>query len=302
VDGDFGALTQGGVTWFQSSKGLSSDGIVGPLTASALNSGSSSQSSPGQSSDESSTTTSTTSSGEGAADTSTSLTGDPVLRMGDNGPLISTLQSLLNEHGASLGVDGDFGSLTHAAVVSFQQNNGLTADGVVGSQTASTLTGGTAQSVSSGSEFAGVEAYENVRDAVIGAAETHLGKLYWWGADGPTYFDCSGFVLYVLRQDCGLIGWADTTAAGISGKLPATSSPQRGDPVFFSGSSGITHVEFATGNGSQTIGCGGGGSSTRGDNPSAKVKYDSWDADSRSKSWGSIEGLITTYLADRGEE
>jgi peptidoglycan hydrolase-like protein with peptidoglycan-binding domain len=298
VDGDFGALTQGAVTWFQSSNGLSSDGIVGPMTASALQSGSSSQSSTSQASEESTTTESASS--EGTADTSTALTGEPMLGMGDNGPLVSTLQALLNEHGASITVDGDFGSLTHAAVLSFQQTNGLTADGVVGPQTASTLTGGTAQSVSSGSEFAGVEAYETVRDAVIGAADTHLGKLYWWGADGPSYFDCSGFVLYVLRQDCGLIGWADTTASGISGKLPATSNPQRGDPVFFSGSSGISHVEFSTGNGSETIGCGGGGSSTFGNNPDAKVKYDSWDADSRSKSWGSIEGLITTFLENQG--
>jgi len=208
---------------------------------------------------------------------------------------------LLNEHGASLTVDGDFGSLTYSTVVAFQQANGLTADGVVGPQTATSLTGDAAHEVSSGSEFEGVEAYETVRDAVIGAAETHLGKLYWWGADGPTYFDCSGFVLYVLRQDCGLIDWGDDTAAGISGRLPSTTTPQRGDPVFFSGSSGVTHVEFSTGNGSETIGCGGGGSSTFGDNPDAKVEYDSWNADSRSKSWGSIEDLITSYLADRGE-
>jgi hypothetical protein len=54
----------------------------------------------------------------------------PVLRMGDTGQAVSHLQELLG-----LAPDGDFGPATKAAVVAFQQNAGLYADGVVGGQT-----------------------------------------------------------------------------------------------------------------------------------------------------------------------
>lgn len=135
------------------------------------------------------------------------------------------------------------------------------------------------------------QGHDELRDAVIDAATGHLGAPYSWGADGPGAFDCSGFVLYVLRNDTGLVSWGDDTAQGIAGRLPATSSPEQGDCVFFS-SGGIQHVELVTGLGSQTIGASGGGSSTFGDDPEAKVQYGDWSADSRAKSFGSIAELI----------
>jgi len=45
------------------------------------------------------------------------------------------VQYLLNQHGASLSVDGDFGSATASAVRSFQSAHGLSVDGIVGGQT-----------------------------------------------------------------------------------------------------------------------------------------------------------------------
>lgn len=51
----------------------------------------------------------------------------PVLRMGDKGESVRKLQQLLG-----IGVDGDFGPGTKAAVVKFQKANGLYPDGVVG--------------------------------------------------------------------------------------------------------------------------------------------------------------------------
>jgi len=62
------------------------------------------------------------------------------LDRGSNGDEVRELQELLNNHGASLGIDGHFGGQTEAAVKIFQEANGeLFADGVVGVDTIAAL-------------------------------------------------------------------------------------------------------------------------------------------------------------------
>ena len=51
---------------------------------------------------------------------------------GDTGTLVKTAQAALNEQGAHLEVNGDFGSLTEAAVKAFQRQHKLDDDGIVG--------------------------------------------------------------------------------------------------------------------------------------------------------------------------
>ncbi len=60
-----------------------------------------------------------------------------ILRKGSIGDSVEQLQKLLNAHNKKsfLKVDRDFGAATLEAVKRFQQNNGLTADGVVGPKT-----------------------------------------------------------------------------------------------------------------------------------------------------------------------
>ena len=67
--------------------------------------------------------------------TSTPTATDPTLRQGDSGAAVSELQQLLNAKGINMTVDGVFGNATRAAVVQFQQQNGLVVDGIVGTQT-----------------------------------------------------------------------------------------------------------------------------------------------------------------------
>ncbi|MGV9567234.1 GH25 family lysozyme [Streptomyces sp. NPDC003480] len=56
----------------------------------------------------------------------------PIVQQGYSGRQVTTIQYLLNAHGAALSVDGSFGTGTRDAVIAFQTRNHLTADGIVG--------------------------------------------------------------------------------------------------------------------------------------------------------------------------
>ncbi|MFI9237272.1 GH25 family lysozyme [Streptomyces sp. NPDC053079] len=59
----------------------------------------------------------------------------PIVKQGQKGPHVTAAQYLLNARGAALEVDGAFGGATRAAVVAFQEANGLGADGIIGPKT-----------------------------------------------------------------------------------------------------------------------------------------------------------------------
>jgi len=64
----------------------------------------------------------------------------PVLKQGSSGPDVSKLQQRLKDLGFDpKGVDGNFGADTEAAVIAFQQANGLDVDGRVGPNTRAAL-------------------------------------------------------------------------------------------------------------------------------------------------------------------
>src|SRR3954451_18662790 len=64
-----------------------------------------------------------------------SLSPWPVVRQGDDGHPVRTLQYLLRARGEGVTVDGVFGPRTEAAVRAFQTAHHLTVDGVVGANT-----------------------------------------------------------------------------------------------------------------------------------------------------------------------
>ena len=70
-----------------------------------------------------------------APDPTTTNNGTIVLSRGSQGPRVQSLQHALNNQGACLAEDGDFGPATESAVRDFQRQNGLTADGVAGPRT-----------------------------------------------------------------------------------------------------------------------------------------------------------------------
>ena len=99
----------------------------------------------------------------------------PVVKSGQRGVDVSTVQLLLTARGHATAADGIFGSGTAAQVKAFQRANGLTADGVVGSDTWT----GLIVTVKSGSRGAAVTAlqkqltdngYAATADGVFGPA------------------------------------------------------------------------------------------------------------------------------------
>ena len=99
VDGAFGQNTTNAVTAFQTANGLTADGIVGANTWRTL----------------------------------LVLPPQPTIRQGSRGTYVRYLQEKLTSKLYPLGnIDGIFGNGTKNAFVEFQNENGLTADGIVG--------------------------------------------------------------------------------------------------------------------------------------------------------------------------
>jgi hypothetical protein len=65
--------------------------------------------------------------------------GPQVLQMGAKGAAVQDLQILLNQHGAHLNVDADFGPATRDAVILYQHAHGLVTDGLAGPATMGSL-------------------------------------------------------------------------------------------------------------------------------------------------------------------
>ena len=60
---------------------------------------------------------------------------EPVVSLGDRGPVVLRVQRLLTQAGARIVADGAFGPATLGAVRAFQANQGLVRDGIVGPRT-----------------------------------------------------------------------------------------------------------------------------------------------------------------------
>ena len=132
VTGKYDEATQAAVLAFQKkTKGLWEDGIAGPDTLQALYSSNATRN--GSSSN--------------SSGTSGSAGGKPeTLEMGSTGSEVRRLQQKLKDLGYLSGsADGSFGVATQAAVIAFQKNNNLTADGKAGTATQSKLYSGTAR-------------------------------------------------------------------------------------------------------------------------------------------------------------
>uniref|UniRef100_UPI0026F2DC1B peptidoglycan-binding domain-containing protein n=1 Tax=Ruminococcus flavefaciens TaxID=1265 RepID=UPI0026F2DC1B len=146
VDGDFGSGTEKAVKQFQTSSGLSVDGIVGKDTINKIveqlkpvtTAKTTARTTP--TTTRTTTTTARPTTTTPQKDTELGIpyarpTGNPLLKNGSSGEGVSWVQSALNKLGYKLTVDGIFGNGTEQAVRQFQKSCKISDDGIVGKDT-----------------------------------------------------------------------------------------------------------------------------------------------------------------------
>ena len=125
ADGNFGRDTFEAVYAFQKQNGLKRDGIAGSATLSLLYS---------------STVQATTPTPKPTATPAPTATPTVTLKKGDVSSAVRDMQARLIEMGYLSGsADGKFGVQTYRALLAFQKQNGLDADGIAGSKTLTLL-------------------------------------------------------------------------------------------------------------------------------------------------------------------
>jgi cell wall-associated NlpC family hydrolase len=190
-----------------------------------------------------------------------------VMFEGAEGDDIESFQEQLVELGylESGQVTGYYGTDTVEAVTKFQQRNHLGKDGKAGEKTMEAINSPDAR-VSYTREqeiiaekkkqaaLARASSSEGRIDKIINAARKQLGDTYILGKSGPDSFDCSGLVVYCLRQ--ANVYTRRLNAAGLSKttswtKVSSLDSVKRGDLLFFKSddSSSIGHVGIYIGGG-----------------------------------------------------
>jgi|AGTN01.3.fsa_nt_gi Putative peptidoglycan-binding domain-containing protein len=213
--GNYGALTKTAVIRFQQNNSLTADGVAGSRTQAAL-----------------------------YASGAKSM----VLKAGSSGEAVKALQLRLKKLGYFGGTGtGYYGSVTLAAVKSFQKARGLTADGIAGPATHN-------KAFSAGAGSAASSAASSVSTGAIAEiALNQAGKRYALGTQGPTTFDCSGLAYYAITQ-AGFSATRMSAAAYFTysawESVGGVSGLQKGDLIFFRSetSSSITHMGIYTGN------------------------------------------------------
>ena len=135
ITGHYGEKTEAAVKKFQKKYAFEDNGIVDEDTRAALYEAAGiTYTASGSSSSSSSSAASSSS--------SSSVSGSAILRYGTRSDEVIKLQQNLTKLGLYTGtISGHYGSITEAAVMNFQRKNGLSADGVAGAKTLSSISG-----------------------------------------------------------------------------------------------------------------------------------------------------------------
>ncbi|ASK62400.1 cell wall-binding protein [Virgibacillus phasianinus] len=181
-----------------------------------------------------------------------------LISAGDRGEAVSDVQSVLNNNGYDLNVDGIFGPITNDAVRDFQQDNDLLVDGIVGPHTKKALNTSDhtneqgitiTEAPEQKTESEVVDTPADSQSDIVSIAESLVGTPYTFGGTTPQEgFDSSGFINYVFEQ----VGIPlDRTHAEMwENNGTHVDSPSPGDVVFFEDTykDGISHSGIYIGN------------------------------------------------------
>ena len=171
--------------------------------------------------------------------------GDHTLKSGMKHSEVKQLQQVLKDKGYFIDEKTTtyFGTATKKAVIKFQKDSGLKANGVVGTSTYKALgiskTNAKTAQVNEESTISSTKLIEE--------AKKHLDVPYVWGGSTPKGFDCSGFLNYVFDKSADVN--LPRTVSDIYKMGTKVSEPEVGDLVFFETyKSGASHVGIYIGN------------------------------------------------------
>ncbi|MGE6299615.1 C40 family peptidase, partial [Guptibacillus hwajinpoensis] len=187
---------------------------------------------------------------------------------GDRGEAVTALQTELESLGYySYNLDGIYGQITEDAVEEFQEDEGLTVDGIAGPE----VMGALSSSESEATEMADDAPTESVSQSeVVSIAESLIGTPYVWGGTTPDGFDSSGFIQYVFNEAGVDLSRTERDMWKYDGT--EVESPAIGDVVFFEGTydvEGASHSGIYIGD-NQIIHAGSGGVEV------TDLSYDFW--------------------------
>ena len=171
VDGKYGTGTVAAVTAFQQTNGLTADGKAGSATYKVLYS------------DTAKAAGSLATLEPTATPASTGAVPSRTLRSGDTGDEVKSVQTRLKALGYYTGsIDGKYGTGTVAAVMAFQRNNGLSADGVAGSGTYKVLYSDSAKDASTASSGA---TNSGAATSGSGPSKSQVKLMHWYNEVKP---------------------------------------------------------------------------------------------------------------------
>ncbi|SEO54980.1 C40 family peptidase [Paenibacillus sp. OV219] len=159
-----------------------------------------------------------------------------IMSIGTTGDNVTTLQNNLKalSYFNYPTATGYYGTVTRDAVLAFQNNYSLPADGLAGPVTGDAIN------------------HALLKQKLIAESSSYIGVPYAWGGSSTSGFDCSGFVYFMFTKFG--VPQVRTTAANLftQGSNVARAMLKPGDLVFFRiGTTGtIDHVGFYMGNGS----------------------------------------------------
>ncbi|MFC4102863.1 C40 family peptidase [Paenibacillus xanthanilyticus] len=181
------------------------------------------------------TTTVTTTTSPTTTTSSTTTTTSTLLKVGSTGDAVIKLQTVLKQLGYFTypTITNYYGTVTRDAVMAFQLDYGLAADGMAGTMTQTAI----ARAV--------------LKQSLLADSKTYIGVPYLWGGTTTAGFDCSGFVYFMFNKFGVTMPRYTSASLYTQGTAVAKTMLRPGDLVFFSiaGNGKVDHVGFYLGNG-----------------------------------------------------